>query len=154
MWKLSQTHLQGNSDAPILLIVRVTRLNVFVHRMLPRRPSSPLCVLRGVVLSDNPPSVCHTPRQIDQFRAWEGFNLRMTPGIHPKIERRMLMRKSAPQPVLRNTARGGRNMARKYMHISYWVVVSLASGRMKASWRKTMCPGSYGSCWFGETYGR
>jgi hypothetical protein len=43
----------------------------------------------------------------------ERGNLRITPGIHPSIERRMLIRKSALQPRFRKTARGGRKMARK-----------------------------------------
>lgn len=37
----------------------------------------------------------------------------MTPGIHPKIDRRMLMRKFESQPVLKKTAKGGRKRARK-----------------------------------------
>jgi hypothetical protein len=41
------------------------------------------------------------------------FDLRITPGIHPNMVSRMLMRKSAPHPVLKKTARGGRNIARK-----------------------------------------
>lgn len=40
-------------------------------------------------------------------------NLRRTPGIQPRIERRMLIGKSALQPRLKKTARGGRKMARK-----------------------------------------
>jgi hypothetical protein len=48
---------------------------------------------------------------------WEtegkGEDLRITPGIQPKMERRMLIRKSALHPLLKKTARGGRKMARK-----------------------------------------
>ena len=36
-----------------------------------------------------------------------------TPGIHPRIDRHMLMKKSAPQPRLRKTGTGGRKRPRK-----------------------------------------
>jgi hypothetical protein len=35
----------------------------------------------------------------------------MTPGSQPRIVRMMLMKKEAPQPRRRRTARGGRKMA-------------------------------------------
>jgi hypothetical protein len=35
----------------------------------------------------------------------------ITPGIQPRIVRMMLMKKEAPQPRRRRTAKGGRNMA-------------------------------------------
>lgn len=37
----------------------------------------------------------------------------MTPGIQPKMDKQMLMRKLESQPVLKKTARGGRKIARK-----------------------------------------
>lgn len=43
---------------------------------------------------------------------------RMTPGIQPKIERQMLIKKSAPQPVLMKTESGGKNNAKKYRQMS------------------------------------
>lgn len=45
-------------------------------------------------------------------------DLRITPGSHPKIVSRMLMMKFESQPVLRKTATGGRNIARKYRQTS------------------------------------
>jgi hypothetical protein len=43
----------------------------------------------------------------------KGDDVRSTPGIHPRIERPMLIRKSALHPLLKKTARGGRKTARK-----------------------------------------
>jgi len=42
------------------------------------------------------------------YHAW------MTPGIHPRIHRRMFIQRSAEHPRLRATGTGGMNMARKY----------------------------------------
>jgi len=41
-----------------------------------------------------------------------------TPGIHPRIVRQMLMRKSAVHPLLRNTAKGGIKIATRYAKTS------------------------------------
>jgi len=43
----------------------------------------------------------------------KGDDVRSTPGIQPRIERPMLIRKSALHPLLKKTARGGRKTARK-----------------------------------------
>jgi len=42
----------------------------------------------------------------------------ITPGIHPRMLKPMLIRKSALHPVLRKTARGGRKMATRYAKTS------------------------------------
>ena len=42
----------------------------------------------------------------------------MTPGIHPKIVKQMLMMKFDSQPVLRKTGMGGMKIARKYRRTS------------------------------------
>jgi hypothetical protein len=58
----------------------------------------------------------------------ERGHLRITPGIHPRIERRMLIRKSALQPRFKKTARGGRKMARKYRQTLVWRGEDLLAG--------------------------
>lgn len=45
----------------------------------------------------------------------------MTPGIQPRMESRILMRKSAPQPALKNTESGGRKRAKKYKSTSDYI---------------------------------
>ena len=44
----------------------------------------------------------------------------MTPGIHPRILSKMLIRKLESQPVLKKTASGGRKRARKYRQTSLY----------------------------------
>jgi hypothetical protein len=41
------------------------------------------------------------------------LDLRIMPGIQPKMQRQMLIRKSAPHPVFKNTETKGRKMARR-----------------------------------------
>jgi len=41
-----------------------------------------------------------------------------TPGIHPRIQRRMFIQKSAVQPRFKKTDTGGNNIARKYKQTS------------------------------------
>jgi hypothetical protein len=51
-------------------------------------------------------------RQINTYMAW------ITPGIHPRMVNKMLIRKSAPQPRSRKTPRGGRIMAKIILQMS------------------------------------
>jgi hypothetical protein len=69
------------------------------------------------MLANYPPGIYIPSVSIDFQGEGKGWKRRedprMTPGIQPRIERRMLIKKSALQPVLKKTARGGRKMARK-----------------------------------------
>ncbi|KIM76216.1 hypothetical protein PILCRDRAFT_826579 [Piloderma croceum F 1598] len=57
------------------------------------------------------------------YHAW------IIPGIHPSIQRQILIQKSAVQPRLKNTVKGGRKIARKYRH------TSLVEETLSAIWR-------------------
>jgi len=46
------------------------------------------------------------------YSAW------MIPGMYPRIVNRMLIKRSAPHPLSRNTPRGGRTTARMILQIS------------------------------------
>lgn len=64
-------------------------------------------------------SGCHKmlAPQINTYMAW------MTPGIHPRMVNRMLIRKSAPHPRSRKTPRGGRIMAKMILQMSLLAVL-------------------------------
>jgi hypothetical protein len=55
-------------------------------------------------------------------------DLRITPGIHPRILNRILIRKFESQPVLRKTESGGRKRAKKYRRTSLWIIISRGNG--------------------------
>jgi hypothetical protein len=59
----------------------------------------------------------------------------MTPGIHPRIDSKILIKKSAPQPVLKNTANGGRKSARKYRQTSDYSGTELVRGTKRRGGR-------------------
>jgi len=42
----------------------------------------------------------------------------MMPGIQPRMVNKMLIKKSAPHPLSRNTPKGGRKMAKRILQIS------------------------------------
>lgn len=54
------------------------------------------------------------------YRAW------MMPGMYPRMVRRMLMSRSAPQPRSRKTPRGGRMTARMILQMSLYSTFWLA----------------------------
>ena len=65
----------------------------------------------GGVPADDPPGICAHSQSLhlsDALTICRGMRSRITPGSHARMVSRMLMRKSAPQPVLRKTASGGR----------------------------------------------
>jgi hypothetical protein len=70
-------------------------------------------IIRRIVLSNYIPGICNKNQYVASGHRIHREDLRIMPGIHPKIVRRILMRKSAPQPVLRKTARGGIRIAKK-----------------------------------------
>jgi hypothetical protein len=68
------------------------------------------------VLADDPPA---RGRQFFGVRETHQIDrARNLPGVDPRMDRPMLIKKSLLQPVLKNTARGGRKSARKYRHTS------------------------------------
>jgi len=77
----------------------------------------------------------------------------MTPGIQPRIVRQMLMRKSAPQPLFRKTARGGMKIATRYANTSacekMLAIASIDGRRQMADRRQKIALGRRGI-----TYGR
>jgi|SRR4051812_25027971 hypothetical protein len=70
---------------------------------------------------------------LHEFLLIKGSHLRRTPGIQPKIERQMLIKKSAPNPAFRKTGTGGSKSAIRYMHTSYYLILSTVAfyGRVR-----------------------
>ena len=69
----------------------------------------------------------------------------MTPGIQPRMDRQMLIRKSAPQPRLKKTARGGRKIAMMYRKTSDWEILACL-GAQRGVAEEIYCRGSCHGC--------